>query len=83
MSDPRETDGSHSAFVDFISETTYFHFCHIPFIRNESLSAQEGIRLHLLKGEECKKFVDIFKNYQMSSATEIPYCLRTIFSGQG
>lgn len=36
------------------------------------------------KGEKCiKKMVGSFKNYQMNDAAEIPYCLRTVFSGRG
>lgn len=84
LSDPRQRGGSHSGFVDFISETTNYHFCHIPFIASEPLRAPEGIRPHLLKGGDVyKKIVDSFKNYRLSDAAEIPYCLRTVFSGWG
>lgn len=55
LSDPRQRGGSHSGFVDFISETTNYHFCHIPFIASEPLRAPEGIRPHLLKGGDVYK----------------------------
>lgn len=60
-SDLRAREGSHSVFIDLISEVTDCVFHQIPFIRSESRSAQEWVRLLLWKGgEEFKYFVDVF-----------------------
>lgn len=51
----RVREGSHRVFVDLISEVTDYDFHQIPFIRCESLSAQQGVRpLHLKDGKKFK-----------------------------
>lgn len=60
-SELRAREGSHSMFVGLISEVTDCDFHQIPFIRSESLSAQEGVRPLLWKGgEEFTFFVGVF-----------------------
>ena len=59
----RKPGGSHSAFYDLVSEVTRHHFCHILFIRSESLSPvhsqREGMRL-CFGGKNIRGFIDLF-----------------------